>query len=153
MRDTEPEPDPIPVPVIQLDYADPAPGRRRQTLLRWTRYAATLALLTAAAAWALLCFVRVESVVLTGPILFVLGALTLVGGFLTGRTLLIGIGGAHCFICVLFVALVNALRWNPREAHDPFTWMGLVFTAAVTVPTLVAWAGDRTDYYSSPLVK
>lgn len=142
----ETEPGLTPIPVIKLDYADAAPGRRRQFLLRWTRYSAGLALLTCSVGWILLCLVKVETVLVTGPILFVLGALTLLGGLLTGRPLFSVIGAAHCFICVLFAALVNALRWSPRDAHDPFTWMGLVFTAAVTVPTLMAWSGDdRAD--------
>ena len=140
------DPNPVPVQVIPLDYADPSPDRRRRFLLRWSRYAVGLALLNCSVGWILVCFVKVESVLVTGPILFVLGALALLGGFLTGRPLFIVIGAAHCFICVLFTALVNALRWSPAQAHDPFTLMGLLFTAAIAVPTLMAWSsGDRAD--------
>jgi hypothetical protein len=136
MRDADPNP--VPVPVIPLDYADPAPDRRRRFLLRWSRRAAALALFVCAAAWVALRFVKVESVLITGPILFVLGVLTLVGGVITGHRLFTGLGAMHCAVCVLFVTLVNTQRWSPRDAREPFTWMGLAYTAAVTAPTLLA---------------
>src|SRR5687767_2037744 len=55
-------PAPVPVLPLALDYADPATGRRHRRWLRAGRYAAAFAWLLCAAAWVLLRFVDVETV-------------------------------------------------------------------------------------------
>jgi hypothetical protein len=76
-----------------------------------------------------------ETVVITGPVLFTLGVLSLLGGLFTRDRLAAGLGACHCGVCVLFVILVNALRWSPDDAHDPFVAMGTIYTLGAAFPT------------------
>jgi ribosomal protein L40E len=74
-------------------------------------------------AW-LLLFVKVESVLFTGPILFFLGIILILGSrpvrFWRGGIL----GVLHCGIFVLLVMLVNLFHWSPDNAKVPFIIMG-----------------------------
>jgi hypothetical protein len=128
-------PEVAPVPVLALEYAPPSPATARQRI--WRR----IARVCLVAAWltcviALACItVRTESVIISGAVICALGLLCLVGGLLTRERLTVVVGAGHCAICVLFVVLVNALRWSPRDAHTPFLVMGTIYTIAIAVPT------------------
>lgn len=125
-----------PVPVIPLEYARPeAATSRIWRGIIWTCH--LLALLCCAVAWTLLVFVEVESVVITGAMLFILGVLLLVGGAITRPWRAAGFGAAHVAVCVLFVALVNLRNWSPHEAEAPFTAMGAAYTAGALVTALL----------------
>jgi hypothetical protein len=50
----------------------------------------------------------------------------------------VGVGVSHCAICVLFLFLVNAFHWGPREARFPFAVMGALYTLAAAAPTVIA---------------
>jgi hypothetical protein len=130
---------PSPLPVLPLEYEPPTPGSRRSRV--WRRIATVCLIL----AWPL-CAIAValvawetESVVATGPLLFVLGILILLGGLFTRDHLAAAIGAAHCAICILFFVLVNALNWSPNDAHTPFLVMGTIYTLAVAFPTVLAF--------------
>jgi hypothetical protein len=134
-------PTPAPIPVLPLEYAPPAPAGGR-----WWRRIAFICL---AVAWPL-CLIALgailyetESVVITGPILFTLGVLALLGGLFTRHRLVVALGAAHCGICLLFLLLVNAMEWSPDEAHVPFLVMGTVYTLALAVPTAIALGQHR----------
>src|SRR5688500_1027572 len=135
-------PAPVPVIPLALDYAD-ATGRRRRLWLRAGRYAAAFAWLLCAAAWVLLRFVDVETVLVTGPALFLVGTAALTAGLAARRRLLASLGAAHCAVCVLFVALVRLRTWGPDDARDPFTWMGAAYMLAVLAPTVRVLAEAR----------
>jgi hypothetical protein len=73
----------------------------------------------------------VETVLLTGPILFISGLVTatVAGNSRYGSAMWVGI--AHCGVCLLFVVLVNTLDWSPREAIHPFEAIGSFFSSAI----------------------
>ena len=61
---------------------------------------------------------------------------------LARRTRYVGAGAlgcAHCGLCVLFVALVNALNWGPSRASIPFTLMGLAYMIAALPACVYIW--------------
>ena len=132
-----------PVPVIPLEYAPPDERPRR--LRTWRSVSAwclVLSWVCCAAAWGLIVYLEVESVLVTGPILLLLGAALLIGGVVLRRPLTACVGAAHCAVCVLFVALVNLLAWSPSEARWPFTAMGAVYTLGIATPTALALFRD-----------
>ena len=131
-----------PIPVLPLQYAPPAAPRPL-----WRR----ISRVCLVAAW-VICFAGVllliyetETVVGTGPALFVLGVLVLTGGLLTRQRLAAFVGGCHCGICLLFFGLVNMLGWSPDEARTPFLLMGKLYTIAVAFPTGAALMRMRKE--------
>ena len=131
-----------PVPVLPLEYAPPESSGGRV----WRRIVLVclaLGLLTCVVGVILIFAYDVESVVITGPILFAIGLLTLLGDLFTRKGVAAVVGGGHCGICVLFFALVNLLRWSPRDAHFPFLVMGTIYTLVVAVPTVYAFTEKR----------
>jgi hypothetical protein len=147
--DVPPDPEappPAPIPVLPLEYAPPTDATTRSRT--WRR----IARVCLAAAWPA-CVVAVaaihyktESVIGTGPVLFTLGLLTLLGGLFTRDRPVAGVGACHCGICLLFFGLVNLLEWSPDEARNPFLVMGTVYTFAVAFPTGFALFRPRADY-------
>jgi hypothetical protein len=95
-------------------------------LARLLRLAMVAAAIDGIVAW-LLLFVEVESVLVTGPILCVLGAILVLGSlpirFRQGWIL----GAIHCGICGLLVILVNTLNWGPGHAKIPFINIGAIY--------------------------
>jgi hypothetical protein len=126
-----------PLPVLPLEYAPPPAAGRRPTWRRIGRVGAAAGWLTCLVAWALVLLGLVESVLVTGPIIFTLGLLTLLGGAFNRERWPLILGVSHCAICVLFLFLVNAFHWSPRDAKLPFTVIGGVYTFLLSpVPTL-----------------
>ena len=83
-------------------------------------------------------FGLVESVLVTGPILFTLGVLALLGGAFNRERWPVVLGAGHCGVCVLFLLLVNAFHWSPRDAKLPFVVMGAAYTFLLApVPTIL----------------
>ena len=142
-----------PVPVIPLGYAQPEPGPP-PVWGRFARIVQGLALAWCVIAWILLTFVEVKSVIITGPVLGVMGALLVGFGVLGRRAGTVGVGAAHAGICLLFAGLVNLLNWSPDEAEAPFSVIGLLYVAAaLVVAGRWAWrrrarieAGNAGDY-------
>jgi hypothetical protein len=126
-----------PIPVLPLEYAPPMPPVHT----KWRRIARVCALIAwpcCVVAWGLILSGRVETVLFTGPVIFILGVLTLLGGVFNRDRWFVVVGGGHCAVCVLFLVLVNAFHWSPREARFPFMCIGAVYTLAATVPTIIA---------------
>ena len=123
-----------PVPVIALEYEHPQvaaaarPGRK-------LRGAAALAWIACAIAWLLIVGVDVETVIITGPIIAVLGLMILIRGIIERRPPFAILGAAHLGICLLFIVLVNLFHWSPGEATKPFSVMGAIHVVASGVAT------------------
>lgn len=90
-------------------------------------------------AWLLIVLVDVESVLFTGPALFLLGLVLLVIGALHRSFWFVALGIGHISIVVLFVALVIAYSWSPSDAKDPFAAMSLSYVLFVSPVSFVAW--------------
>ena len=86
---------------------------------------------------------RVESVVLTAPVLIAVGVLALLGGLFTADRLAAFIGGCHCLVCLLLFSLVITLGWSPAQARTPFLAIGTAYTLALAGPTVYAAARRR----------
>ena len=121
-------------PTLTLDYAAPTTDKHRLSR-RAARWLIALCGLIAVAALALLLY-DVETVVLTGPLLFLLACVGLVPAIRAGGVVPLTIFVAHAAICLLFVALVNLRGWGPSDAGPPFKVMGGLYVAV----GLPAWA-------------
>ena len=82
---------------------------------------------------------EVETVIVSGPLLFLAGAITLFIARTLKYALGIAVGGAQIGICLLFVSLVNILRWGPSAAEGPFKLMSILYMAGA-LPAAVAAA-------------
>ena len=135
-----------PVPVIPLAYEPPQPPHR-QTWRAVVKVCHPVALFACAVAWCLLVFVKVESVLFTGPALLTLGVLLIIGGALTGNARSRRFGVGHVSICILFFLLVNLLEWGPSDSERPFTVMGGLYACGAVgcaiVPQLRASGRGR----------
>jgi hypothetical protein len=133
-----------PVPVIPLEYEhhDDTPARSR--LGQVAQWLLILAWAACAGTWAALVLIDTECVVVGGPIIALLGIAMAVTGFRAGRPGYSWLGLVHVAVCVLFVVLVNALSWSPREAHLPFTVMGAVHVIATGLAS--AWPFLRRQH-------
>ena len=133
-----------PLPVLPLEYAPPA-GTANRVWRCIVLICLPLGLLTCAIGVTAIHIVDVESVVVTGPGLFATGLLALLGGLFARNRVAAAVGAGHCAICLLFLLLVNLLHWSPGDAHFPFLVMGTVYTLAVAVPTVYAFADASAD--------
>jgi hypothetical protein len=125
-----------PLPVIPLAYAVPDDSARRFRMA--LRVCEALGLAVCAIAFTLL-FAEVESVLVTGPLIALIGS-AMVGMAVHRRDWpRVGLGAGHIGVCVLLIALVNLLHWSPGEAEMPFKWIGgcyLTATACASVALL-----------------
>lgn len=128
--------------VIPLEYATPAldPDRRWRNVARWSL---GLGWVCCIIAW-LAVMVVTESVVITGWFVAVLGILAIICGIRLRSPLVTSVGIAHCGICILFLGLVNVLRWSPREAKWPFIIMGTIYCIVSAGPTFFAMSHCQT---------
>jgi hypothetical protein len=103
---------PEPKPVIPLEYARPTALPAHHHWRRAARMCTALSALCVFIGWVLM-FSDVETVIVTGPLLGLLGlGLILIAWQLRLMpAVMLGIG--HCSICVLFVTLVNVRSWTP----------------------------------------
>ena len=83
---------------------------------------------------------RSHTVIATGPIIAVLGGIVAVRGVIERRAGFTVLGAAHLAICLLFVVLVNLLRWSPNEAAMPFTVLGAIHVIGSGVGTWLMWS-------------
>jgi hypothetical protein len=94
-----------------------------------------LGLAVCAVAFVLL-FAKVESVLVTGPLIALIGAAMLGMAVHRRDWARLGLGAGHLAVCVLLIALVNLRGWSPDEAELPFKWIGgcyLIATVGVSV--------------------
>jgi hypothetical protein len=136
----QPKPASPPLAVLPLEYAGPAVNPST-TLMRWMTYLSVAAMVLATLA----AILNVESVIVSGPVLALLGVIMVVCGFSRRQRALWWPGLAHWGICGLFVGLVNMLHWSPSDARVPFPIMGAIYTVAMTLALLrnVAACGPR----------
>jgi hypothetical protein len=133
-----------PMPVIPLEYehyddtaARTRLGTRAQRLL-------IVAWAACAAGWAALVLIETETVVISGPVIALLGVAMTVTGSRAGRRAYAWVGLSHVVICALFVTLVNLLTWSPQEAHLPFAVIGAIHVIATGLPS--AWLFLRRQH-------
>ena len=92
-----------------------------------------------AIAWVLIVSVDVESVMITGPIVFALGIVAVTTGFSRRYGSSILLGACHVSIVNLFVLLVNIFAWSPSDAETPFAAMGLIYVIVTAPLTVWVW--------------
>ena len=139
-NDATPAPISQPLRAIPLEYAAPPKTHRYWPII--LSLSLILAAICCVVAWILIVAHDVESVLVTGPILFSLGATALIGGILLKRRGAAGLGAAHCAVCVLFVALVNLMHWGPGQAREPFAMIGLFYSLLVVPMTVILMIWD-----------
>src|SRR5262249_14304906 len=127
-------------PAIPLQYATPqAISRRRSagavTWCLWTGW------IGCAIAVALIPIAGVESVLLTGPVIFLLGLMAVLGGAWARPPWAVAGGAGHGGACGLWVVLVTLQTGPPRRATAPSLWIGGVYT--VTSLPMVMFAARR----------
>jgi hypothetical protein len=131
-----------PIPVIPLQYASPASASPRWSrVIPWCLWVGWGSCVTAVG---LIAVVSVESVLITGPVIFLLGLMAILGGTWTRATWTLVTGVAHCGICILFMMLVNVWNWSPSYAREPFWWMGIGYTVA-SLPLTVMGSRRREE--------
>jgi hypothetical protein len=133
-----------PVTAIPLQYQTPIETPRRRWLsIAW--WAVLIAWPACLVAW-IFIFVDTETVVGTGPVIFLLAILAVIGGIVHRDWWLMVVGLWHAAICLLFVALVNLRNWSPEMAHNPFLVMGAFHLFLTLAPTVYAlWGRMPTD--------
>lgn len=80
----------------------------------------------------------VKTVLITGPVLAGVAAVTLTLAVARRHGLAIAVSLGHLAICGLFVTLVHALRWGPAPAYWPFCGMSSAYCVIIAVPTIRA---------------
>ena len=129
-----------PIPVIPLDYERPVPSPRTPLLAGLV----AVAWVACAVAWSLIAFVDVESVLVTGPVVAVLGVCLALTGASARRPTAVWLGVAHIAVCALFFLLAWGLGWGPRQATRPFAVMGGLYCVVTALPTfLLLFLPDR----------
>jgi len=124
------------------------PQAKIQPVLLWGLAAGWMGCLVCLATLLLIQYVDVESVMVTGPIIMVLGMLVAYLGSSGRYWQLTVLGLAHCGVCLLFFGLVVILRWTPSDAKVPFTLMGLVYGTASLI--WVVWITANVPRRADP---
>ena len=91
----------------------------------------------------LIVIIDVESVLVTGPIIFVAGAAMIYWGAKHRSTIHVILGGFHCAICLLCFVLAFVFHFGPQEATKPFGFIGMVYTPAIAAATVIAHIIDH----------
>ena len=128
-----------PIPVIPLEYAKPDAVERGHRVWRQINRGALIAGASVTLIGWVMILIDAKSVLVSGPLLMLIGLAMLVGGFRRRQALIWTIGAAHCAVCVLFIALVNLLHWGPRPAQTPFAIMGAAYNLLTIPAALWAW--------------
>ena len=121
-----------PIRVIPLEYGSPEPA----AAVTWRLVIGglhVLGLVCCGLAVFLIVWVTVLSVLVTGPILFLIGVLLVISGALAHDRRALWFGVSHATVCLFFVFLVNLLEWGPDASQAPFAVMGTLYTLGVTV--------------------
>jgi hypothetical protein len=99
-----------------------------------------LGLFSGLACW-LLIWLEVETVLVTAPILTVVGLLLVIAAAMHRHLLGILAGASHIAVCMLCVALVNTCHWGPRESTEPFLAIGGVY---LLLSAVLSWRALQT---------
>src|SRR5689334_5441589 len=100
------------------------------------RYLAHAAWITCVLAWLLILYPTVETVLVSGPLIFALGAALLIVAWQTKSPRHMILGAAYCAICLLFFMLVQQFKWGPGTARTPFAVMGGAYAGAAAAATI-----------------
>ncbi len=90
----------------------------------------------------------VETALVMGPIILLVGVLIVVLALIGGYSLMGLLGGAYCGACVLPALLIAQRNWSPGQAEGPLAFMGLVFTVG-SLPLVIA-VTRRVPRYTNP---
>ena len=115
-----------PLPVIPLQYAHVGVTMRSPKLLLGFTIAAWL---SCVAAWVLIVFYEIESVIVTGPLITAMGILLMIVAIRDRAMGHVFLATAHIAICVLLWMLVILFHWSPQAAFDPFVIIGAAYIA------------------------
>jgi hypothetical protein len=129
-----------PLPVIPLQYAHVGVPLRSGKALRVLIVLAGLACLLA---WALIVTIQAETVLGTGPLIFLLGVAMLAVAVNARSNRCMILGALHCAVCLLFFVVTWRLDWSPDEALKPFTLAGAVYIVLISFVSAWAWRGTR----------
>jgi hypothetical protein len=116
-----------PIPVIPLGYERLSSDH--QTIRPFLRN-------TVVASWILVflgtiaIWINVHTAMVSGPIVFIAGALTILAALKPRRYAGITLGASHLAICLTLVILVNAFRWSPADAQAPFSILSTAYMVA-----------------------
>ena len=108
-------------------------------LVAWTRVLIAIGWLTCIIALGLIVIVSVESVLATGPILFLTGLASIITGLLAKYRRAAIVGAAYSGVSLLLFLLVVIFEWSPNQATGPFIWMGTVFNIVLVGLFEYAW--------------
>ena len=114
---------------------------------RWLPRVTIAAWLAGAIAVILIC-VDTETVLVTGPIIALLGTWMLVLAIRAQRRDFIALAASHLAICLLFFGLVQWFHWGPQESRAPFALLGAGFVIANGAATLWLTLKRRVARYS-----
>ena len=114
-----------PLAVIPLQYAQDGITTRP---FKWLRRGVLAAWLACLIASILIVAMDVETVVVSGPVIFLLGLAILITAMRVRSPWHAVIGAGHCAICLLFFMFAWWLDWGPGRASVPFAVMGVVYT-------------------------
>jgi hypothetical protein len=88
--------------------------------------------------WLFMVASDVRTVLVSGPVIFVCGLLTLLAAVWLRHRPGMALGAMHAGVVMLFAMLVNVLSWGPRQAQRPFFIMGAMHVLVSACVT--AWA-------------
>lgn len=94
---------------------------------------------TGVAAW------DIESIVFTGPVLFVTGLGIAAVSSLAGRPFGFYFGLAAPTVAVLCFSIICGLEWSPQEAHDPISLLLVGFCVLFTALGILALLERQKD--------
>jgi hypothetical protein len=120
---------------IWLNYAPPPSSAARWVqAVRWLLPITWLLYLLAVA---LIWLTDVESVIGTGPFIFVGGVCCLLTGLQLKQMDVTLLGAGHVGVCCALFAAVVLLKLSPDDARIPFTMAGSLWLVLTLVPTLL----------------
>jgi hypothetical protein len=122
---------------LPLNYADPAvAGRGGRRWFETARRAALIGWLGCALAWGLVIGAATESVLITGPILMILGGVTVFAAARSSFRWAMLTGTGQCVLCGSLFVLVQLFHWGPSEARGPFLAIAATYIVLTAVPTI-----------------
>ncbi len=94
--------------------------------------------------------VDIESIILTGPILSVLGSATLVAGLVAERRRTSLVGSGHICLCLFMFLLIAGMGWSQRQAYYPA--LAIASAYVLLAAPLTIWALAEPAGYTNPWV-
>lgn len=113
----------------------PSRGPRSLSAARWLLLATWIVVVLGTVA----ITASAKTVLISSPLLGLLSSVMLYFAIRTRYTIAIVMAGCHWSICLLFIALVNLLRWSAAEAQVPFLIMGSLYAVTTIFPTIIGF--------------